>query len=161
MFQLSLIGQSNLSPYRLIWKKFVPLYKLIYSLSSRKQGWSVQKKKNIYKSRLWCQINEIQVMNHVLGWEGCDFHYHNWPISLFALTILIPLTHFKLKRCTSEKSHFEVSLKCPLRQALEEEPKGLKGFTCVAFCVKGLMFVHRVHWGLKYFLLENEWLREG
>lgn len=89
VFQLSVIGQSNPSPYRLIWKKFLPLYKTVYSRSSRKQGWSMQKK-NIYKSHLWCQMNEMWAMNHVQGWAGSAFHYHNWPTSLFALTVLIP-----------------------------------------------------------------------
>lgn len=101
VFQLYVIGQSNPSPYRLIWKKFLPLYKTVYSRSSRKQGWSVQKK-NIYKSHLWCQMNEMWTMNHVEGWAGSAFHYHNWPTSLFALTVLIPLTHFKLKIAASE-----------------------------------------------------------
>lgn len=148
VFQLSVIGQTNPSPYRLIGKKFLPLYKTVYSRSSRKQGWSVQKK-NIYKSCLWCQMNEMWAMNHVEGWAGSAFHYHNWPTSLFALTVLIPWTRLKLK--SLKISHVQVSLKY-----FEEEPKSW------AFCVQALMSGgNLVCWALEYPLVGNEWLREG
>lgn len=105
---VSVIGQSNPSPHRVIWKTFLPLYKTVYPCSSRKQGWSMQKR-NIYKSHLWCQMNEMWAMNHVEGWAGSAFHYHNWPTSLFASTALIPSTHFKFK--SLKISHLEVSVK--------------------------------------------------
>lgn len=105
---VSVIGQSNPSPYGVMWKTFLPLYKTVYPCSSRKQGWSMQKR-NIYKSHLWCQTNEMWAMNHEEGWAGSAFHYHNWPTSWFASTAPIPSTHFKLK--SLKISHFEVSVK--------------------------------------------------
>lgn len=141
MFQQSVIGQSNPSPYRLIWKKFLPLYKTVYSLSSRKQGWSVQRK-NIYKSPPWCQMNEMWAMNHVEGWAGSAFfHYHNWPTSLFAITVLIPWTRFK----------FKILKKCHTRSFLWNNLRRSP------FCVQALMSGgNLVCWALEYPLVGNQ-----
>lgn len=84
-------------------KRIPTSVKAVYSLSSRKQGRSI-KKKNIYKSRLWCQINETWVMNHVLGREGSDFYYHDCPVPLFSLPITVPLTRFKFNKLYIWKS---------------------------------------------------------